>query len=166
MWTQCCLHPSDKHSIRRIGLQEFAYRLVSGLLSTNKYPNGFSVSLIVISIHKVYSILIEHAFFDNSDLFPIARTSGESQILGISAESVLYFHLGNMFCNNKITLAFRWRPCVNNRDTTRLSVASAIKSSGMMMLLYRALISHRFSDSSGTPLLNRMLFPSDVFKSS
>ena len=49
--------------------------------------------------------------------------------------SVLYFPLGNMFCNNKITLAFRWRPCVNNRDTTGLSVASAIKSSRMMMLL-------------------------------
>ena len=74
--------------------------------------------------------------------------------------SVLYFPLGNMFCNNKITLAFRWRSCVNNRDTTGLSVASAIKSSRMMMFLYRGLISHRPSDSSGAPLSNRMLFPS------
>ena len=74
--------------------------------------------------------------------------------------SVLYFPsgIGNMFCSNKITLAFRWRPCVNNRDTTGLSVASAIKSF-RMMLLYRGLISHRFSDSSGTPLSNRMLLP-------
>ena len=72
--------------------------------------------------------------------------------------SVLYFPLGNMFCSNKITLAFRWRPWVNSRDTTGLSVASAIKSSRMMMLLYRALISHRSSDSSGTPLSNRMVF--------
>ena len=75
--------------------------------------------------------------------------------------SVLYYPLGNIFCSNKITLAFRWRPCVNNRDTTGLSVASAIKSSRMMMLLYRALISHRSSDSSGTPLSKRMLLPRD-----
>ena len=60
--------------------------------------------------------------------------------------SVLYFPLGNMFCSNKITLAFRWRPWVNSRDTTGLSVASAIKSSRMMMLLYRVLISHRHTD--------------------
>ena len=66
--------------------------------------------------------------------------------------SVLYVPLGNMFCSNKITLAFRWRPWVNSRDTTGLSVASAIKSSRMMMLLYRALISHKSSDSSDTPL--------------
>ena len=64
--------------------------------------------------------------------------------------SVLYFPLGNMFCSNKITLAFRWRPWVNSRDTTGMSVASAIKSSRMVMLLYRALISHRSSDSLGT----------------
>ena len=50
--------------------------------------------------------------------------------------SVLYFPLGNMFCSNKITLAFRWRPWVNNRDTTGLSVASAIKLSRMIMLSY------------------------------
>ena len=72
--------------------------------------------------------------------------------------------LGNMFCSNKITLAFRWRPWVYSRDTTGLSVASAIKSSRMMMLLYRGLISHRFSDSSGTPLSNRMLFSERLFQ--
>ena len=32
----------------------------------------------------------------------------------------------------QITLAFRWRPWVNSRDTTGLSVASAIKSSRMV----------------------------------
>ena len=41
-----------------------------------------------------------------------------------------------MFCSNKITLAFRWRPWVNNRDTTGLSVASAVKLSRMIMLSY------------------------------
>ena len=66
-----------------------------------------------------------------------------------------------MFCSNRITLAFRWRLWVNNRDTTAVSVASAIKSSRMMMLLSRGLIPHRFSDSSGTPLSNRTLFPRD-----
>ena len=66
-----------------------------------------------------------------------------------------------MLCSSKITQAFRWQLCVNSRDNTGLSVASAIKSSRMMMLLYRGLISDRFSDSSGTPLSSRMLFPRD-----
>ena len=42
--------------------------------------------LFVISIHKVYSILVKHAFSDNSNLFPIASTSKQSQVLGISAD--------------------------------------------------------------------------------
>ena len=103
----------------------------------------------------MHSALLKHAFCNNSDLFSIARTTEESQVSRISAD--------NMFCSNKITLAFRWRPCVNSRDTTGLSVASAIKSSRMMMLLYRAWISHRSSDSSGTPLSSRMLLPRDFF---
>ena len=52
---------------------------------------------------------------------------------------VLYFPLGNMVCTNKITLAFRWRPLVINRDTTGLSVVSAIKSFRMISLLLRQL---------------------------
>ena len=68
--------------------------------------------------------------------------------------SVLYLPLGNMFCCIKITLAFRSRHWVNSRDTTGLFLASGTKSYRLMMLLYRALISHR---SSGTPLSKRML---------
>ena len=115
----------------------------------------------------MYSIVIEHAFSDNSNLFPIAIVLRKrARYWAFRLISVLYFPLGNIFCSNKITLAFRWRPWVNNRDTTGLSVASAIKSSRMMMLLCRGLISHRSSDSSGTPLSKWMLFPRDFFNSS
>ena len=47
---------------------------VPGLSSTNEYPYGF-FGLLVISIHKVHSILVKHAFCNNSDMFSIARTS-------------------------------------------------------------------------------------------
>ena len=79
-----------KHSIRRIGLQEFAYRVVCQACCPPTSIQTVFWSLL-ISIHKVYSILIEHAFPDNSDLFPIARTSEESQVLGISADIRIIF---------------------------------------------------------------------------
>ena len=47
--------------------------------------------LFVISVHKVHSILVKHAFSNNSDLFSIARTSEESQVLGISADIIFPF---------------------------------------------------------------------------
>ena len=113
--------------------------------------------LFVICVHKVHFILSNM----RSPIIPICfRSLGLRKRAKYSAFrliSILYFPSGN------ITLAFRWRPWVNSRDTTGLSVASAIKSSRMMMLLYQALISHRSSDSLGTPLSNRMLFPRDFF---
>ena len=91
--------------------------------------------LFVISIHKVQSILVKHAFSDNSDLFPFARLPKRARYRAFRLISTLYFSLGNMFCSNTIALAFWWRPWVNNRDTTWLSVASAIKSFRMILLL-------------------------------
>ena len=150
------------YSICQIGFQEFAFQLVCQA----SYPLISIQTVFRFVCNKVHSIFIEHAFSDNSNLFPIGRTSEESKVLGISADIRIVFSLGNMFCSNKITLAFRWRYCVNNRDTTGLFVASAIKSSRMMTLLHWGLISRRSSEILGTPLSKRMLFPADVFKSS
>ena len=116
---------------------------------------------------RFFSLFVWTRFLSNmrSPIIPICFLSlglrKRARYWAFRLISVLYFPSGNMFCSNKITLAFRWRPWANNRDTTGLSVASAIKSSKMMMLLYRGLISHRSSDSSGNPLSNRMLFPRD-----
>ena len=162
-----CLQRSDKHSISQIGLQELAYRVVCQAY----YP---PTSIQTVFRLFVRSIFIKCTLFLSnmcSPIIPIGFLSlglrKRARYWAFQLISVLYFPLGNMFCSNKTTLAFRWRPWVNNRDTTGLSVVPAIKSSRMMMmLLYRGLISHRFSDCSGTPLSNRILFSSDVFKSS
>ena len=71
----------------------------------------------------MHSILVKYAFCNNSDLFRSLGLRKRAKYWAFRLISVLYFPVGNMFCSNKITLAFRWRPCVNSRDTTGLSVA-------------------------------------------
>lgn len=104
----------------RLGFDIVSIKPSSALVRVSKRFFG----LFAISVEKRDYVLMRH-------VLDVAREQGIWDIsVGIRI----------MFCSIKITLAFQWRACVNNRERTRVSVAAVIKSSKIIMLLYRGLI--------------------------